>query len=103
MKARYLVALLVVGSAFAASEHDVILRLEHSPEAGGPYVEVAMGAEMMTNGRVNAGRVTNEAGFWRLSGELVPVAAPSPGGKSLPASHPEAFDHNIRVDVVIVA
>lgn len=84
MKARYFVALLVCGSGFAATEHDVILRLEHSAEAGGPYVEVAMGAEMMTNGRVNAGRVTNEAGFWRLSGELVPVASPSPSPTPAP-------------------
>ena len=37
-----------------------------------------MSAGMLTNGRMNAGRVTGEAGFYRISGELVPVATPSP-------------------------
>jgi hypothetical protein len=78
MKARYLVALLVVGSAFAASEHDVILKLEHSTDLAAGWSEVPMEAGMITNGRMNAGRVLGEAGYYRLMGELVPVATPTP-------------------------
>lgn len=37
-----------------------------------------MAPEMMTNGRINAGRATGPAGFYRISGELVPVATQTP-------------------------
>lgn len=78
MKARYLVALLVCSSGFAAGEHDVILRLEHSSDLSGGWSVVPMEASMLTNGRINAGRVSGGAGFYRLSGELVPVPTPTP-------------------------
>ena len=79
MKARYLLALLVCSSGFAAVEHEVIIRLEHSSDlAAGPWSEVPMSASMLTNGRMNAGRVQGDAGFYRISGELVPVATPTP-------------------------
>lgn len=81
MKARYLVAFAVVGSSigWGSVQHDVIIRLEHSTDlAAGPWSEVPMSAGMITNGRMNAGRVTGEAGFYRISGELVPVATPTP-------------------------
>jgi formylglycine-generating enzyme required for sulfatase activity len=43
---------------------------------------------MLHGGRVNAGRVTNEKGFYRLAGELVPVASPSPSPTPPPAVLP---------------
>jgi hypothetical protein len=85
MKARYLLALLVGGSAFATVEHDLILKLEHSTGLEGAWSEVAIDGSMMTNGRINAGRVTGEAGFYRLSGELVPVPTPTPSPTPVPA------------------
>jgi formylglycine-generating enzyme required for sulfatase activity len=94
MKARYLLALLVCSSGFAAVEHEVIIRLEHSADLRGGWSEVPMEAGMLTNGRLNAGRVTNEAGFYRIAGELVPVATPTPAPTPVPAP---------VVDVVSVA
>ena len=96
MKARYLWALLVCSSGFAVGEHDVIIRLEHSADLAGPWSEVPMDGSMLTNGRMNAGRVTGEAGFYRISGELVPVATPSPSPSPTPVPAP-------TVDVVSVA
>ena len=81
MKARYLVAFAVVGSSigWGSVQHDVIIRLEHATDlAAGPWSEVPMSASMLTNGRMNAGRVQGDAGFYRISGELVPVATPTP-------------------------
>ena len=81
MKARYLVAFAVVGSSigWGSVQHDVIIKLEHASDlAAGPWSEVPMSASMLTNGRMNAGRVQGDAGFYRISGELVPVATPTP-------------------------
>jgi formylglycine-generating enzyme required for sulfatase activity len=47
---------------------------------------------MLHGGRVNAGRVTNEKGFYRLAGELVPVASPSPSPSPTPAPVLPVFD-----------
>jgi len=89
MKAHYLVALSVVGSGllFAAAEHEVWIGVERADEPGGPWVPVAVDAGMLGQGRINAGRVTNEKGFYRLTGELVaaPTPTPSPSPSPTPA------------------
>lgn len=82
MKAHYLVWLLVVGSVVVVvgKQMDVWVELERADDLGGPWVAVPIEAGMVHEGRVNAGRVTNDAGFYRLRGELVavPEASPSP-------------------------
>ena len=62
------------------------MELERATEPGGPWVVVPIEAGMIHGGRVNAGRVTNERGFFRLRGELVSVPEPSPE----PEPEPEA-------------
>ena len=78
MKARYLLALLVCSSGFGKVEHDLIMRLEHSADLVAPWSEVPVAASMLTNGRINAGRVAGEAGFYRMVAEMVPVVAAAP-------------------------
>jgi hypothetical protein len=81
MKARYLVAFSFLGCGAmwcGAAEREVILRLEHSTDLGAGCSEVPLEAGMLTNGRMNAARVSGEAGYYRLMGELVPVATPTP-------------------------
>ena len=87
MKTHYLGWFLVVGSAVAVlgGQVDVVVGLERAEEPGGPWVAVPIEAGMLHGGRVNAGRVTNEKGFYRLAGELVPVASPSPSPSPTPA------------------
>jgi hypothetical protein len=80
MKARYLLAFSFLGCGVmcGAAEREVILRLEHSTDLAVGWVEVPLEAGMLTNGRMNAGRVSGEAGYYRLMGELAPVATPTP-------------------------
>jgi formylglycine-generating enzyme required for sulfatase activity len=90
MKAHYLAWFLVVGSAVAVlgRQVDVVVGLERAEEPGGPWVAVPIEAGMLHGGRVNAGRVTNDKGFYRLTGELLPVPSPSPSPTPPPAVLP---------------
>lgn len=63
----------------------MVIRLEHSSDLAQAWQEVPLTPEMMTNGRIKAGRVQGEAGFYRISGELVPVATPTPSPTPAPA------------------
>jgi hypothetical protein len=90
MKAHYLVWFLVVGFAVVVvgKQVDVVVGLERAEEPGGPWVPVVIEAGMLHGGRVNAGRVTNDKGFYRLSGELIPVASPTPTPTPSPTPAP---------------
>jgi hypothetical protein len=80
MKAHYLCWFLVVVSVVLVrgQGHDVVVGLERAESVHGPWVSLPIDAGMLSGGRVNAGRVTNDAGFYRLRGELVAVPTPSP-------------------------
>jgi hypothetical protein len=75
MKVIYLVGLLVCGSAFVVlgGQMDVMVELERAEEPGGPWRPVVIEPGMLHGGRVNAGRVSGDRGFYRLRGELVAV------------------------------
>jgi len=80
MKAHYLCWFLVVVSVVLVrgQGHDVVVGLERAESVRGPWVSLPTDAGWWSGGRVNAGRVTNDAGFYRLRGELVAVPTPSP-------------------------
>ena len=81
MKARYWGAVVIVAAQFEpvwAQDREVILRLEHTRSLAEPWTEVPVTVGMLHQGRMKAGMITNEAGFYRISGELVPVATPTP-------------------------
>jgi hypothetical protein len=86
MKAHYLWWFLVVGAAVSClgQGHDVMLGLERAESPGGPWVAVPVEAGMLSGGRMNAGRTTNEAAFYRMKGELVAVATPTPSPTPAP-------------------
>lgn len=89
MKAHYLVVLLIVGCGVSfGAVHDVVVGLERAEEPGGPWVPVVVEPGMLHGGRVNAGRVTNDRGFYRLSGELVVVPEPTPTPTPEPSPAP---------------
>jgi hypothetical protein len=101
MKAHYLVLLSVVGlwvSVWGQGQ-DVMLGLERADDPGGPWVSLPMDAGMLHAGRVNAGRVTNDAGFYRLTGELVAAPTPTPTPTPSPTPPPvlPSFD-GVTVD-----
>jgi hypothetical protein len=80
LSARYLFAL----SAFLAptalpQDQEVVLRLEHSRDLSGPWAEVAVTPDMLSEGRMHAGGTADGAGFWRLVGDVVdlPPVAPA--------------------------
>ncbi len=88
MKTHYLVWFLVVGLAVVVvgKQVDVSLEVERAESLAGPWVAVPIEAGMLQGGRVNAGRVTNDRGFFRLRGEVVPVPEePEPEAPVLPS------------------
>ena len=90
MKAHYLVWFLVVGwwvSVWGQGQ-DVMVGLERADSLHGPWVAVPIEAGMLHGGRVNAGRVTNDQGFYRLRGELVAAPTPSPSPSPSPTPVP---------------
>lgn len=62
--------------------------VERADDLSGPWVPMAVDETMLGAGRINAGRVTNDKGFYRLTGELVPVPSPSPSPTPPPAVLP---------------
>lgn len=81
----WLLAVIWAVSGIAAQEHDVWITLERADSLHGPWTPVEVEAGMLHGGRVNAGRVQGEAGFYRMQGELVPVATPTPTPTPAPA------------------
>jgi len=90
MKAHYLVLLSVVGLSVSVwgQGQDVMVGLERADSLHGPWVSLPIEAGMLQGGRVNAGRVTNDQGFYRLRGELVSVPTPSPSPTPSPTPAP---------------
>lgn len=75
-RGRYLLAVLIVAAQLApvwGQDRELILRLEHTRSLAEPWTEVPVTAGMLHQGRMKAGMITNEAGFWRLGGEMVEV------------------------------
>ena len=66
-----------------AQQQQMMLRLERADSLSGRWSEIPMSPEMLTNGRVAAGPITNNAGFWRMKGEMVTVVAPAVPSNSL--------------------
>lgn len=76
--ASWLLAVIVHSSGIAAQEHDVFLTIERADSLHGPWVPVAVDGSMLHGGRVHAERTQSDRGFYRMQGELVPVATPTP-------------------------
>jgi hypothetical protein len=87
MKAHYLGWFLVVGSAVVVwgQERAVFLELEYAEAVTGPWVVVPVEAGMLHGGRVNAGPVSGDRGFFRLRGDVVVL----PDADPLPDPEPE--------------
>ena len=86
MRARYWVAVLIVAAQLApvwGQDREVILRLEHTRSLAEPWTEVPVTAGMLHQGRMKAGIITNETGFWRLGGEIVEVPPVPPAIESV--------------------
>ena len=80
LSARYLFALSVLLAPTALTQdQEVVLRLEHSRDLSGPWSEVAVTPDMLSEGRMHAGGTADGAGFWRLVGDVVdlPPVAPA--------------------------
>ena len=80
LSARYLFALSVLLAPTAISQdQEVVLRLEHSRDLSGPWTEVAVTPDMLSEGRMHAGGTADGAGFWRLVADVVdlPPVAPT--------------------------
>ena len=73
-----LISAAMVWSGWPAyGQGQVLLGLERADSLGGRWSEVFMGPEMMTNGKIAGGAVTNGAGFWRMRVEVAPTNAPT--------------------------
>jgi hypothetical protein len=80
LSARYLFALSALLAPTALpQDQEVVLRLEHSRDLSGPWAEVAVTPDMLSEGRMHAGGTADGAGFWRLVGDVVdlPPVAPA--------------------------
>jgi len=80
-RARYLVALVIVTAQLSpalAQDRELVLRLEYTKSLDQPWSEVPVTAGMLLSGRMKMGIVTNEAGFYRLGGEMVEVPPAPP-------------------------
>ena len=76
---------MLAAAGWATGEHDVFVTLERADSLHGPWVPVAVEGAMLHGGRINAGRVQGDQGFYRMQGELVPVATPTPSPTPTPA------------------
>lgn len=77
-------AALVCSGWPAFGQSQFLLGLERTDSLSGRWTEVFMSPEMMTNGKIAGGAVTNGTGFWRMKVEVVPSNTPAGPSRYVP-------------------